>query len=132
MTRFVDPEARRTVILGPCDCPASPHEQDEAYIRDRLSGQEIAEYTSSTNETIAAITAQFILGWNLLGPKGEAVEVTAQNLILLDAPTLSTLMDGFGEVIERSVTPLPNGSAVRSRATSRANGSPTRTTRPRR
>lgn len=120
------------MTLGPCDCPGHPHEQDEAYIRDRLSGQEVAEYASTTNETAAATTAKYVLGWNLLGPKGEAVAVTPESLLRLDAPTLSTLVDGLGTVIEQSVTPLPNGSAVRSRATSRANGSPTRTTRPRR
>ena len=117
------------VPLGPCDCPGSPHEQDVAYLRDRLSGQEVAEYATTTNETAAAVTAKYVLGWNLLGPGGEAVAVTADSLLRLDAPTLSTLVDALGSVIEASVSAVPNGSAARSRATSRASGSRIPTTR---
>lgn len=132
MSRFVDPEARRTVSLGPCDCPGTPHEQDEAYIRDKLSGQEIAQYAQASNETAADVTAEYVLGWNLLGNKGEAVPVTAASLLLLDAPSLSTLVGAISEVVVESSGAVPNGSAVRSRGSSRANGSQTRTTRARR
>jgi hypothetical protein len=132
VSRFVDPEARRTVPLGPCDCPGTPHEQDEAYIRDRLSGQEIAQYAQSSNETAAEVTAEFVLGWNLLGNKGEAVAVTAASLLLLDAQSLSTLVNAISDVVVESSGAVPNGSGARSRASSRASASRTRTTRPRR
>jgi hypothetical protein len=132
VSRFVDPEARRTVPLGPCDCPGTPHDQDEAYIRDRMSGQEVADFLGVDRQDGPDIMAGFVLGWNLLGVKGEAVEVSAKALLLLDAVTLNAVVTAIGKVAIESSRAVPNGSAARSRATSRASGSPTRTTRPRR
>ena len=42
MSRFADPLASRLVPLGACQCPGTPHEQDEATIRYEIGGSALA------------------------------------------------------------------------------------------
>ncbi len=125
MTRFADPTATRTVDLGACECPGTPHESDWAKVRSDLSGPELSmllRLVPGREEEAAEIVAPFIVEWNLGEP------VTASAVFLLRGPTLSAIGSTLGEVLRENLK-LPNPSSVPSRASRRGNASRTRTTR---
>ena len=125
MSRFADPRATRTVDLGPCECPGTPHERDEALIRSELSGSEIARIVSAsqTDESEAsAAFAPYVLSWNLLDPDGQPTEPSADLLTQLMATTLQSLVTAISEVVTASVQ-VPNRSSGPSRASSRGTAS---------
>lgn len=128
MSRFVNAEATRTVDLGPCECPGTPHDSDWAKLRDQLSGSEIGALQRVPVDEIATTeaVAPFITEWNLLGPDGEVMPISAEALRMLTAGSLSPISEALSAVITESVT-VPNGSSVPSPASSRGNASRTRT-----
>jgi hypothetical protein len=141
MSRFADASAIETLTLGPCQCPGTPHEEDVVIYRTALgAGEEDAAGAAgwaATNGKYfdweaarSKLLATGVLRWNLLGPSGELMPVTPTAMALLDSVTRAAI----GGVIDAAQTkargdPLPNASAARSRAGSRASGSRTRTTR---
>ena len=72
-----------TVLLGPCGCPSTPHEQDEAYLLPRLSfdGGAAAEaavvaHLGEDRGTIEralgeAYIRHQVVGWNLVDGNGD-------------------------------------------------------------
>lgn len=133
MSRFADPRATRTVQLGPCECPGTPHaEGDWAKVRSQLSGSDIAIISgaSTTDEAAAAaVIADYVPEWNLLDDAGNAWAPSAESLVALMPASLSAIVAGVRESIAES-SRLPNVSGAPSRASSRGSASHTRTATP--
>lgn len=128
MSRFADPGATRTVDLGPCECPGTPHESDWAKVRSDLSGPELSmllQLVPGREEQAAEIVAPFITEWNLSDDDG-VVAITPESVYLLRGPTLSAIGTALGEVLAENLK-LPNPSGAPSRASSRGSASRTRT-----
>lgn len=136
MSRFADATATRTVPLGPCECPGTPHESDWAKVRKELSGSDIGiiSNASATDEVAAAGTmAPYVIEWNLLGPNGEPWPPSAESLLALNAATLGAVVGAIqASIAESAGTVLPNASGAPSRNGSRGSASRTRTTPTRR
>lgn len=130
MSRFVDRTRTRRVDLGPCECPGTPHESDYALVRAELSGQEIADYTTASNDEVADVSARLVPEWNLIDRSG-AVPVTGQALVDLMPTTLAAIVNALSTTVGESVA-LPNASGAPSRATSQGSASRTRKTPTRR
>jgi hypothetical protein len=131
VSRFADTGATTRVVLGACECPGTPHDEDWATVRAQLSATEIGQWAMADAETVAEVACQFVTGWNLLGPDGKPWPPTAQSIVALMPPTLTLLVKALSDAVQASSKPLPNASAAPSRGSSRGSGSPTRTTRPR-
>ena len=161
VSRFANPSRTDVLILGPCQCPnrrvvdspvrgpdrrvhdrGVPHEQDEVVHRLELgAGEEERAGTYGWSVTgwqyydSAAARAKLIeigvVRWNLLGPDGEAMPVTARSAALLDDATLKAISERLDEVTARG-DPLPNESGAPSEDSSPGSASRTRTTRKRR
>lgn len=134
MSRFADVRAVRTVDLGPCECPGAPHDHDEASVRAEFSASETARLAggSTTDEAaVAAILAEFVTEWNLLGPNGEAWPPSADSLLALKQPTLTAIAEAITAAVLES-SGLPNASGAPSAASSRGSASrtPTKTRKP--
>ena len=135
--RFADPTLTEPVDLGPCRCPGTPHERDEATRRAEIGdGEAKAAFTAGWQSTgmeymdwEAAndfLIARFVTSWNLVDAVGEPIPITRQRASLLDEATRLTLLGALNSS-KRAGAPLPNGSGARSRASSRASASRTRT-----
>lgn len=130
MSRFADPRATRTVDLGACECPGTPHESDWAKVRSDLSGAEVAtllQLRPGREEEAADIVAPFVTEWNLLDEDGPA-EISPAAMYALKGPTLRAIGSELGEVLRENLQ-LPNPSSAPSRASSRGSASPTRRSR---
>jgi hypothetical protein len=136
MSRFADPAATQSVTLGPCECPGTPHGQDEAVVRWQLGASALArvgaaELSSSRGDVYASwrqLIVEATVSWNLQTEyegKVVAVPVTAATVAELDEATLTTLATAIDEAIQAKGV-LPNGSGAPSPASPRESASPTR------
>lgn len=129
MTRFADPSATRTVDLGTCECPGTPHPNDFIEIRSSLAPGEcnaVFGITRLEPRKQAAVLVDFLVRWNLNGADGEPMPLDADSLFLLDAPSQQALGEALGEVAVESAT-LPNRFGAPSPASPRGSASRTRT-----
>lgn len=146
VSRFADPNRTDVLVLGECQCPGTPHEQDEVVYRLELgAGEEERAGTYGWSSTgwayfdSAAARAKLVeigvVRWNLLGPDGEPMPVTARSATLLDEATLDLITKKLDEVTGRDEPdekgkpkrkPPPNASGARSGRTSSASASRTR------
>lgn len=126
MTRFVDSTATRTISVGPCECPGTPHEADEAVIRERLGyGPLLYIGVAPTNEeSVMRLVTQALLSWNFLGADGKPVPVTRESIEALDANTAGIISEAVNAVVSETSPPLPNASGAASAATSAGSASP--------
>lgn len=135
MSRFADPMAVQTVSLGPCQCPGTPHEQDEAVIRWQLGASALArvgaaELSASRGDVYASwrqLITEATVSWNLkVTYNGEVVDVpvTAATVAELDEDTLTTLAKAIDEAIQAKGI-LPNASGAPSPASPQGSASPT-------
>lgn len=134
MSRFADATATKTVDLGPCECPGTPHESDWAKVRTEASAEEAERFVDTeklTPEGAAEAVASFIPEWNLLGPNGEPWPPSTDSVRALKMATVKIIAKAVAETINESVT-LPNASAAPSRGLSRGSGSrtPAKTRKP--
>lgn len=130
MSRFADPAAYRTVDLGNCLCPGSPHPSDFAKIRSEGSYTDLRRFFTAQaggDEGIAVEVAEWVTEWNLLGPNGEPWPPSAESLLALKVGTLTPLVEAIGEVIEASAD-IPKASGEPSPASSRGSTSRTQST----
>ena len=128
MSRFADPRATRTVDLGACECPGTPHPRDEVVLRSEYSGSEIAAIAAlgtDEEETAAAGFVPYIVSWNLHDPDGQPWPPSGESLLALKQATLSAIIEGITVGIRESIT-LPNASGAPSPASSRGSASRTR------
>lgn len=129
MSRFADPRATRTVDLGACECPGTPHSSDWAKVRSDLSDPECAillRIDLQSEQEQAETIAPFVAEWNLLGPDGTLAAIDADALFSLKGPTLKAIGSALGEVLRENLH-LPNPSGAPSPASSRGSASRTRT-----
>ncbi len=141
LSRFANPARTARLNLGACQCPETPHAEGD-WVDHRLefgSGEleRIGAYGMARGEggfDFGAATDKLIevgvVRWNLLGPDGEEVPVSVASISLLDAATRSTISEAIDKAIpdKARATPLPNASGARSRGSTRASASRSRTT----
>lgn len=146
MSRFADPRATATVDLGPCGCPGSPHDRDEAVLRWQLGASALArigraELGGAVERDPMAAYRQTVLetvvSWNLLWldpideePDRKAVPVPIIPSVIaeMDVDTLRTIAEKADELIQ-SRGALPNASGGPSPASPRGTASRTPTAR---
>ena len=126
MTRFVDSNATRTIPVGPCDCPGTPHEADEAVIRERLGYGSLLHIGSAPTEEEAKVLLlmQALVSWNFLGADGKPVPVARESIEALEAATARTISEAVDDVVSEMSAALPNASGAASAATSAGSASP--------
>lgn len=123
MSRFANAAAVRTIVIGPCQCPGSPHARDEAVVRTELGVEAIgiigvAGWETSGGVAFDAVASKRklleigIVRWNLLTDSGQPAEPPAAFIGSLDEETFESLATSLDGVIKR--TPLPNGSGAPS------------------
>jgi hypothetical protein len=119
--RFADPAAVDRLVLGPCGCPGTPHDEDWANLRTELSG---ADWLAIAQGGTSVALGIIVVDWNLCDAAGPVAPDT-EHLANLDMATF-TLIDGW--VAKHLEFPaLPNGSGAPSRNGSRASASHIRT-----
>lgn len=139
MTRFADPSKVSVVPLGACQCPGTPHTQDEATIRWDLSASALARVGqaqllagSDFYAPYRALIVESVASWNLMVlHNGEPVPVPVvpATVAELDEATL----DMLGEAIDKLIADkgaVPNGSGAPSAESPQESASPTPTTTP--
>jgi hypothetical protein len=140
-SRFANPNRTDVLSLGSCQCPGTPHEQDEYVHRVELGAgeeQRAGDYgwAEGGYSTFLGSAAQNRLieiagiRWNLLDSEGEPMPLTAHAASLLDEDTRTLILERIDSITTRK--PLPKVSAAPSRRSSLANGSGTRKTPKRR
>jgi hypothetical protein len=118
MSRFANPDARDRLVLGPCECPGTPHAEDYLELRTELGAEDaIVMETGAIFDKLTVL----IVGWNLLDNDGEPAPVDRGHIAGLFADNFAPL-DGWIDKHLRMGT-VPNRSAARSPLTSVASGS---------
>ena len=118
MSRLLSTDPVR-VVIGPCECPGKPHEEDEAWFRPRLTvagGMEAsgivggaASYpsTGALGRDLGMVyLTDGLLRWNILDDKGKPIPCTREVLEsgALDwDTTLLPLADGAADLYSESV-----------------------------
>ena len=125
MSRFADPKATARLVLGECQCPGTPHEEDWVDLRSELGAQDVLAMATGNSLDILEL---LVVEWNLLDNDGSRAPVDREHIERLYADTFSDL-DAFIEGHVRLATSLPNASGAPSRNGSRGSASHTRTTR---
>lgn len=118
MSRFANPNARDRLVLGACQCPGTPHDEDWMSLRTELGAEDALRIAQGNS--IDALEV-LVVDWNLLDDDGKVAPVDRDHMARLFSDAFEVL-DGWIEAHVR-LTALPNGSAARSRTTSRASGS---------
>lgn len=137
--RFADPSKVETVPLGACQCPGTPHEQDEALVRWDLSASALArvgqaQMLAPTDfyAPYRALIVEAVASWNLLilyNDKPVPAPIVPAVVAELDEATLDTLGEAIDALIEAKGA-VPNASGAPSPASPRGSASRTpRTTR---
>ncbi len=123
MSRFANPEAKARLVLGPCECPGTPHTEDWIDLRTEV-GAEAFEAMGQSMLRGKAVEAMglLIVGWNLLDDDGTEAPVDGEHIGRLYKDAFD-LLDGWVETHVRTAS-VPNRSAARSRSSSRTGGSP--------
>lgn len=139
MTRFADPSKVTVVPLGACQCPGTPHTQDEATIRWDLSASALARVGQAQLLAGAdfyapyrALIVEAVAAWNLMVThNGEVVPVpvVAATVAELDEDTLDRLGKAIDDLIQNKGT-LPNDSGAPSAESPQESASPTPTKTP--
>ena len=141
MSRFADPLAVSVVSLGACQCPGTPHEQDEATVRWDLGSSALGRIGLAEQMKLAQrdpllghrqLLKECVVSWNLLMPGEGGVPVPAPILLPviaeLDDETVTTLAEAIDRLTGERGT-LPNGQGAPSEASPRGSASPTPTPR---
>jgi hypothetical protein len=125
MSRFADPAATARLVLGECQCPGTPHDEDWVDLRSELGAQDVLRMaTGNSLDTLELL----IVGWNLHDNDGTTAVVDRDHIERLYADTFDNL-DSFIAEHVRLGTQLPNAPGARSRTGSRASASRTQKTR---
>lgn len=138
MSRFADPIKVEVISLGACQCPGTPHEQDEATVRWDLGASALARIGRAeldrvrTRDPMIAwrqLVIEAVASWNLLLPGEDGAGVPAPIIPAvvaeLDDGTLRALATAIDNLIE-SRGKLPNASGAPSVASSPGSASPAR------
>ena len=118
MSRFANPDAKERLVLGPCECPGNPHDEDWMELRTELGAEDALAIASGNSLDALGV---LVVAWNLLDNDGTEAKVDRAHLARLFTDSFEPL-NGWIEQHVR-LTALPNRSAARSRITSVASGS---------
>lgn len=125
-------DATRTVVLGECRCPGTPHEQDTAEVYEELPWDVLIDV--GLLDGVAAYR-RLVLGalasWNLVDDDGEPVPILDETVTRLRSDRLEPIAGAVNEAYQRARAPLPNGSGAPSRPVRRGSAQPDPTIRPR-
>lgn len=120
MSRFADPTKVERWVIGSCECPGKPHPEDWMELRTELGAGAVNRIAGG--DSIDMLEAMLVR-WNLLNEDGTDALPDRKHVELL----WGDIFDAFNKWSKEHlrIQTLPNGSAVRSRTISRANGSST-------
>lgn len=123
MSRFVNARATERVVLGDCDCPGKPHDEDWIDLRSELGAQDII--TISGGSSIDALQV-LAVDWNLLDHDGTTAPIDRDHLerLTTDTPVFDKLA---GWVTKHTRVALPNVTGARSGNGSSGSASPSLT-----
>lgn len=134
MSRFADSADVVTKAIGECECPGTPHAQDECVMHRQLGHGALGEVNNAgwiagrgvVFDSMAAqrkLVELTLVSWNLLGPDGKPVEPNELSIVRLDAATVERLATLANEALAKD--PLPNESGAPSAGSSPESASPT-------
>ena len=141
MSRFADATEVKVASLGACQCPGSPHAQDEVVMHRQLGygakGEvQKAGWISGRGVYYDSMAAQrklievWLVSWNLFGNDGKPAVISEYSIAEMDEETIFALADAANDALERE--PLPNESGAPSADSPSESASPNRATRRRR
>jgi hypothetical protein len=124
MSRFANPQATERLVLGDCECPGKPHDEDWIDMRTEFGAQDAVALASGNSlEALELI----VVGWNLLDHDGSSAPVDRSHIERLFADTFDVINPWITK--HARLGTLPNGSGAHSANGSRVSASATRTTR---
>lgn len=141
MTRFRELGTYPPTDLGPCQCPGTPHERDEAVQYTLLGWDDVADIAVASSEGAArrVMVTRSIASWTLLDWERDAdgaptdrlapVPITDATVRLLTKESADALWPRAFEAFSASRDPLPNGSGAGSPRSPQEPESSTPTTR---
>lgn len=157
MGRFAEPTLERLVLPGGCQCPGTPHAEDEVWIRRRLGASALARVGRAALEGAVQmdpfadrrrLALEAIVRWNVVWrnplladvPEGAPIPDELHGIEeIVPVPVNEAAIEAMGEdivwltdAIDRVMNggPDPNSSGGRSRGSSPARRSRTRTRTP--
>lgn len=124
MSRFAQLGTTVTA-LGPCQCPGTPHEKDEAVQYEILGWDDVADIAIASSEGAARriMVARSIASWNLQEyaptnnghkPELEDVPVTEATVRLIDKAAADALWEPAYRAFVKARERLPNESSAES------------------
>lgn len=123
-------DGTRAVVLGPCLCPGTPHDEDTAQVLEEVPWDVLVDVELATGgEATRRLVAGTLAAWNLVDEDGDPVPLSFVRRLRADR--LDPIADAVRDAYERAKAPLPNGSAAPSRRSRQGSGSPDPTIRPR-
>ena len=125
MTRFiasVSETLTRTVSLGACQCPGTPHpDGDSAEVYRILGWDDLVDIGLAAQQSEGAaqrvLTTRALASWTLIeaGSAGPGpVPIVESTVRLLDSATLNAIAEAVNEAYDKARAPLPNGSGEES------------------
>ena len=123
MSRFIAPvnePLTRTVSLGPCECPGSPHEEDTAEVYRVLGWDDLVDIGTADSDGASRriLVTRAVASWSLEERNGDGtnhpVPVVEAVVRLLDPATLEKLAESVNEAYDKAKAPLPNASSEAS------------------
>jgi hypothetical protein len=139
VSRFADPSKVQTVPLGACQCPGTPHEQDEATVRYDLSASALGRIGAAQLAVGSDFYAPYrrliveaVVAWNLQvlhDGKPVTVPIVPATVEELDEPTIDALGKAIDDLIQ-SKGSVPNDSGAPLPASPQESASPTQTPTP--
>lgn len=125
MSRFIAPVSEaitRTISLGPCQCPATPHpDGDTAEVYRVLGWDDLVDIGLAGQQSEGSgqrvLTTRALASWTLIetGKDGPApVPIVEATVRLLDSTTLNAIAEAVNEAYDKARAPLPNESGEES------------------
>jgi hypothetical protein len=124
MSRFIAPineSFTRTVPLGPCECPGTPHKDgDTAEVYTLLGWDDLVDIGLTPTEGAAqrVLTTRAIASWTLQYRNGDGTNhpapINEATVRLLNPATLEAVAEAVNEAYAKAKAPLPNESGEES------------------
>lgn len=142
MSRFiasVNEPLTRTVSLGPCECPGSPHKEDTAEVYQVLGWDDLFDVGAAAKASLGAgmrtLVTRALASWTLEELNGDGtahpVPIVEDTVRLLDQATVERITTAANDAYEKARAPLPNASSEASpRSSEETPSTPTPTAKP--
>lgn len=111
MSRFVNASATERIVLGDCECPGKPHDEDWIDLRSELGAQDILLLSAGSSIDALQILA---VDWNLIDHDGTTARLDRDHLerLATDTPIFNKLAGWVTK--HTAVNSLPNASGAPS------------------